>query len=630
MCGISGIFRLSGAPVSRDEIERMNRLLYHRGPDGSGIYIDNNLGLGHTRLSILDLSEAGRQPMAYGGERYWITYNGEIYNFLELRDELAGLGHEFRSDTDTEIILAAYAQWGDDFKSRLNGMWAFALWDRAERRLLISRDRFGVKPCYFYMEDGLLAFASEIKAFLGIPGFRPEYDDRALATSMANPRLFDGMEETAFRNVRRILPGYDLIIGEGDRQPRTIRWWRTMDHLPDISAQPGRQQERFMELLEDACRLRMRSDVPLATCLSGGIDSSAIFATINKIGNGPEQGERQAEDWQLAFVSMFPDQDNSEQKLALDYVQSLGAQAQVVQVDPQELIPELGTIIFDTEDVSTLFPAQWQLYRELRRAGRMVSLDGHGADECLGGYPYNVHVAGLDGINRLMMTADAFDGIAANPNAWTNAGLPDLRGAQPTPKFSPDWYSPEPQPMIRATPAPFRSPIWDQDTIEIDELDMPFQLLYFQAHCGWLQTILRTYDMTAMAHGIEVRTPFMDWRLFCFCLALPIGAKLSNGRTKSILRRAVAGLVPDPILANARKIGFPSPITQWLKGPLRQLVADTVHSDSYAQSPLWDGKAAQGMLTADGTSRNDKAYETLWPTVQACLLMQKFHEKQAA
>lgn len=283
----------------------MTARLAHRGPDGQGLHVDGSLGLGHRRLAILDLTPMGHQPMSYAAGRYWITYNGEVYNFLELRHELENLGHRFRSDSDTEIILSAYVQWGRECLLRFNGMWAFAIWDAHDKTLFLARDRFGIKPLFYLLERDRLAFASEWKAFLALPCFARRVDWSTFVTALLDPYCQEGIEECLLLGVRRLLPGHCMTVTP--HETRVFRWWNTLEHLVEPPTGLQKQAERFRELFEDACRMRMRSDVPIGTSLSGGLDSSSIVCMLAESGRQPGKAEnRLAEDWQRAFIATFP------------------------------------------------------------------------------------------------------------------------------------------------------------------------------------------------------------------------------------------------------------------------------------------------------------------------------------
>ena len=276
MCGIAGIWDFF-APIQAETLDRFTDSLAHRGPDGRGTFIDGGLGLGHRRLSILDLSPAGANPMAYGmnGPRYQITYNGEVYNFLEIRAELMAKGYRFKSDTDTEVVVAAYAAWGPACLTRFNGMWAFAIWDSEEQKLFLARDRFGVKPLYVHTVPGRIAFASEIKAFLELDGFIPDMNrDIAAKMAVAAPDCEGAEIETIMAGVKRLPPGHTLTI-DRDGNAKLEQWWSSAEHLPSVPARYEEQVEAFREIFFDAVRIRLRSDVAVGTCLSGGVDSSS-------------------------------------------------------------------------------------------------------------------------------------------------------------------------------------------------------------------------------------------------------------------------------------------------------------------------------------------------------------------
>lgn len=247
MCGICGVIRFDGAPVTALEMAAMNERLAHRGPDGEGLHLDGNLGLGHRRLAILDLTPAGHQPMSYGDGRWWITYNGEIYNFLEVRSELEARGHRFRSDSDTEVILAAYAEWGSDCLHRFNGMWAFAIWDSQERTLFLARDRFGVKPLFYLRLPGLLAFASEMKAFLALPDFTPRVNLPVLKAELLDIHSQEGGPNCLLQDVHRLPAGHWLQVTDDGRMT-VHRWWRTLDHLTTVPPRLEEQAEQFAAL----------------------------------------------------------------------------------------------------------------------------------------------------------------------------------------------------------------------------------------------------------------------------------------------------------------------------------------------------------------------------------------------
>jgi len=408
VCGIAGIWQLDGRHVEHATIERFIAALAHRGPDGQGVLIDDagRLALAHRRLAILDLSAAAAQPMRSASGRYDITYNGEIYNFLELRTELESVGFRFRTEGDTEVILAAFERWGPDCLPRFNGMWSFAIWDLRDRSLFLARDRFGVKPLYVLVEPRRFAFASELKAFLHLDGFEAVADPDALAARLAAD--FSG--HVLLHGVDCVPPGHSLTVTPEGTNGR--RWWNTLDHLRSVPRDLATQAEEFRELLFDACRLRMRSDVPAATSLSGGLDSSSVLCAL-AAAQQRAGTNRQAPAWQRAFIAGFPGTSQDETMYATLAAERAGATPVVRQFSGNDFRTHIDAYLYQFEEIGGLFGiATWALYREMRRAGVIVSLEGHGGDELLGGYGLHVLLALLRSRGLVAAPARTLDLIA--------------------------------------------------------------------------------------------------------------------------------------------------------------------------------------------------------------------------
>ena len=389
MCGIAGIVDTTRR-VKREDVRRMTDALAHRGPDGGDVFADGSTGLGHRRLAILDLTDAGKCPMTYtapSGGVYRITFNGEVYNFIELRRELESLGHRFRTETDTEVVLAAYAQWGEEALLRFNGMWAFALRDETTHELFLARDRFGVKPLYYHV-NGRFTFASEMKAFSALPDFSARMNEPLVRRILEVSEPWEGMtDETMMLGVRS-LPGGHCMSVTPDGRVRVRKWWETRDHLPEVPPRYGDQVEEFRRLFLDAVRIRMRSDVPLGSSLSGGVDSSAVASAMAWLhGAGTDGLERCAADWQKAFVAVFPGSMLDERRWAESVAPAIGADVRYCAFDPEESVRTLADVVWAVEYVHGILASPvWGIYREMRRNGIVVTLDGHGADELLGGY----------------------------------------------------------------------------------------------------------------------------------------------------------------------------------------------------------------------------------------------------
>ena len=299
--------------------------------------------------------------MSYAEGRYWLTYNGEFYNYVELREELRGLGHRFVSESDSEVILAAYAQWGPDCQFCFNGMWAFAIWDSRDRRLFLSRDRFGIKPLHYCEHAGAFVFASELKAFLTLPWIDGTFDPEILAETIADLRGHESSTYTLLPGVRRLPAGHAMQV-EADGSIRINAWWNTLDHLPQPRAKLDEQAEEFRALFFDACRLRLRSDVPLATALSGGLDSSAIACTLAELGRrGVVQ--HAPKDWQRAFVACFTGTPYDERQYAKAVVDHTGMMPYYLDVDDHRALKDIEKVIFDFESIHWYPPVgPWTLY----------------------------------------------------------------------------------------------------------------------------------------------------------------------------------------------------------------------------------------------------------------------------
>lgn len=608
MCGIVGLFSVSGAPVPERDIERMNQAQRHRGPDGSGVWVEGPVGLGHTRLSILDTSVGGAQPMAFADGRYRITFNGEIYNFVELREELRQHGWSFATESDTEVILSAYAQWGADCQRRFNGMWAFAIWDRRESRLFLSRDRFGVKPLHYVPGPDFVAFASEMKAFLPLAWFDLSFDEAMVALSIRQQSRLEGTEACILRGVRRLPAGHHLILAPGCA-PRVERWWNTLDHLQEVPPDLGVQARGLRELLFDACALRLRSDVPIGTALSGGLDSSTVHAVLAQAAR-KGTGTRQTADWQRAFIAEFPGTVQDERDYAEAVVRHVGTVADIKRIDPGEAARHSDEIIFHLEDIQGNCSAVWLLYREYRRAGVKVSIDGHGGDELFLGYHHHLPTA-----------------IEAASDPETRAAYRRIQDGMSSDALR-DAYVPlmDPAELLRIPSAdvPYAGRAEDQDRLAAR--DRLFRHSFADFHNHTLPTILRNFDRLSMAHGVEVRAPFLDWRLVSYAFSLPQTSKLGGGFTKRVLREAVRGLIPEPVRLRTSKLGFVCPIHSWVEGAFAEYIHDAVHAQGFREASVWDGRALSGLVEESLRQDRTRILYVAWPFIHAARIADLFRE----
>ncbi|WP_421885952.1 asparagine synthase (glutamine-hydrolyzing) [Methylibium sp.] len=586
MCGIFGYV----GQLDRGKAEQCLNTMVHRGPDGWGIWSEEGVTLGHRRLSILDLSENGKQPMSFGEGRYWITFNGEIYNFIEIRGELQALGHVFRTESDTEVILAAYQQWGEACMLRFNGMWSFAIWDRVEKSLFLSRDRFGKKPLFFAeLPNGNFAFASEMKALLPLlPVVEPD-DALIKGMTLRSSFAYEATERCLIKGVKRLLAGHCGKVVRGRVQSR--RWWNTLDHIPTIPSSYGEQVEMMRELFLDACRIRMRSDVTIGTALSGGLDSSSVLSALAHINRTRGGESRLSADWQHAFVASFPGTPLDEANYAQRVAEHAGIKAEILPIDPTRHIDQLQNMLYLYEDMTVTSPIPFMsLYGRIKQGGVTVTLDGHAADELFGGYSNDWAYALLDAGTDRQQINEVLDLYEHNvPDNSTQFRKPSSRLAS---------YAKHMGSAMAKHALGMHTNLGREytDHPRWKELDHLSRALFWQTHSFVLPSILRSYDRYGMAASIEIRMPFLDWRIATFAFALPWTSKIRGGYSKAIIRDAIAPFMPHEIAYRRNKIGFNSPIVDWMRGPLRGFFLDTVNSTAFKQCGLVDAERATKLV----------------------------------
>lgn len=570
MCGIVGYW--SVAPVELLDLATFTDMLAHRGPDGFGYLTaeGNRVGLGQRRLAILDPEPRSRQPMVTDDGRYAIVFNGEIYNFIEVRDQLGARGHRFQTDSDTEVVLHAYAEWGADCQDRFNGMWAFVIWDNASRSLFFSRDRFGVKPLLLLETPNGVAFASEAKAFFALPWSTNAGSNGGLA---ALP---------AMQGVRSLKAGTCATLRGPAGPLEGRRWWDPLRFITPEPASYPQQVERFRDLFFDACRLRLRSDVPVGTAISGGMDSSSVLAVVNAM--GPEAIARRPGDWSRAFTIVAPNTEHDELEYARAACEAAGVNPVVIDLFQRVDVGDIDDYLYLTDGMPLTNLPAWYLYRSMREQGIRVSLDGQGADEVLAGYYYDVFRAIRLESSWLRRPLRTFD-LVKTAHALTQdspyvrqGGLQGLVLSSPPLRWAltrfPIWRS--------------RFPVFPQGGYDAEMWEMartlpPLNSVLFMAINDGIQDLLERYDMLSMSSGLEIRMPFLDWRLVSYTLSLPPESILGNGFTKRILRDAMAPYLPRKVLNRRRKLQFQGPIRPLLQGQLRSWMDPYV--DSRGSSP---------------------------------------------
>ncbi|HEX8173588.1 MAG TPA: asparagine synthase (glutamine-hydrolyzing) [Pyrinomonadaceae bacterium] len=615
MCGIFGIHYTNGQRVDSAALESGSRLLRHRGPDDEGYLLADtrtgrtracigretiseldepqisgnvdgsfNLALGFRRLSILDLSPAGHQPMSSADGDYWIIFNGEIYNYIELKAELERDGHSFRTGTDTEVALAAYQRWGVDCLQRFIGMWAFALWDGREKRLFLARDPFGIKPLYYVENGERFAFASEIKVLLDCFGVSREANpDRAY--DYLRFGITDYGTQTAFAEIRQLPAAHFLLLSPGDKgaPARLERYWQVeLDRNIDLSFDEAAAKLR--ELFLESIGLHLRSDVAIGTALSGGIDSSAIVAAMRHLEPGLEIH---------TFSYTADDPAVSEERWVDLVVADSGAVAHKVRPTSAELTADIDKLIGTQDEPfgSTSIYAQYRVFRLAHEAGVKVMLDGQGADELLAGYPFylTARVASLLRKGRL---------IEANRLIKRVENLPQMKGINLMASAGGALLPTGLRRLVRHATQNGAVPSWLNENWFAQrgvEPRQPFKsrsqkILQEQLHDTLVESslpmLLRYEDRNSMAHSIESRVPFLTRSLVEFIYALPEEYLIApDGTSKSIFREAMRGIVSEAILERRDKIGFATPERSWL-GSLKPWVEEVFASDAARSMPV--------------------------------------------
>src|SRR3954471_13983807 len=634
MCGIAGIVSSDRLhPDDRERVVRMRDVIAHRGPDDAGLFADGQAALGHRRLSIVDLA-AGHQPISNETDTAWIVFNGEIYNHLDVREQLESAGHRYKTRSDTETILHAYEQWGDASVEHLRGMFAFAIWDASRQRLLLARDRLGVKPLYWTRAGDRLLFGSEIKAILESGLIRAEANEEALP-ELLSTRYLSGTE-TLFRGIHRLQPGHTLIFENGQISIR--RYW-------DIPA--GRNSEevgglseaaivrRFRDLLEEAVRIRLMADVPLGMFLSGGLDSSAIAALMSKMIDRPLQ----------TFSVAFKQRAFSELDYARQVARAIKADAHEIVIDDQDFFGALPQLI-GHEDEPIAHPSSIPLYfvSALAREHVKVVLTGEGSDELLAGYGKYPRVAWnwraaaryermLPGAVRSSIARGVIPMLPAKLARYARRSFLAM-GRTPESMFFDNFSA-----IRLADQRQLLSPALREAATRANAYGS--SLDYFNAPNGsstlldrllyadiktYLVELLMKQDQMSMAASIESRVPFLDHELVEFAATLPDHWKLHGWTTKRILRESMKGLLPETIL-NRPKMGFPVPFAGWTRGGWNGVARDVLLDRRSRERGLIDPPAVERLLTDHAAGRTDGG-DRIWSLLNLELWHRTFIDQE--
>ncbi len=560
MCGIAGIISRNPNYISTERLKQMTDAIAHRGPDGEGFWINtsNNVGFGHRRLAILDLSEAGKQPMHYLN-RYSITYNGELYNYVELKAELQLKGYTFHTQTDTEVLLAAYDCWKEQCLQQFDGMFAFAIWDEQEQTLFTARDRFGEKPFYYFFDGEQFLFASEMKA-LWAAGVPKTTNQTMLLNYIGlgwvkNPV---DLSQTFYEHISCLPQAHSLTLNLQNGHNEIVQYW-DLDKETQSTQTEAAAVEQFQHLLNTSVKRRLRSDVEVGTSLSGGLDSSSIAAIIDQL---------QTKNPQLqTFTASFPGFEKDETAYAKEVAAHLQLQQHLVTPTAETLLSDLENLIHHQEEPfqSASIYAQYKVYQLAKQNGVKVILDGQGADETLAGYHKYIHWFLQEKVKggRFKTEAEAFarNNISIDWS-WKNklaARFPEIAAVQLESKANAALKN---NPFIN--PA-FLKAHHNKKTIFKPVVHKLNDLLYYNTMQFGLEELLRYADRNSMAHGVEVRLPFLSHELVQFIFSLPSQFKINNGFTKYILRESIKPYLPSSIVYRTDKIGYEPPQQQWMQ-----------------------------------------------------------------
>lgn len=579
MCGICGTVNFDKNPVNEQVIRSMMQKIKHRGPNDDGVFIENNIGFGFVRLSIIDLSSAGHQPMRDNSERYTIAFNGEIYNYIELREELKTLGVEFRTQTDTEVLLASYIHYGEACLHKLNGMFAFAIYDNVTKQIFAARDRFGVKPFYYFQTENSFYFASEIPALLVVSNKKMEANNPVIADYLTFNRT-DQTNETFFKNIFKLQHGHSLKIT--DNTVSISKWY----DLPNRVATLKGDENTYRTLLTDAVKLRLRSDVPVGVCLSGGLDSSAITSIISRELNRPDVN---------TFSAVYSSDNKVDESKFINLYKTELTNMHSVVPTPDLLLENIEHFInVHAEPIPTTSPFAQYCVMQLAQKNVTVTLDGQGADEQLGGYHYFFGFYFKDLFKnfkwiRLFKELISYYKVHKSTYAFKTFVyflLPaKLKSSTRVNEMS--CLHPEFEKKNASAESKIVNDLYASKSLHEALLN------HFEFK---LEHLLKWNDRNSMAFSIESRTPFLDYRLVEYSLSVEPEQIIRNGVTKHILRAAMKGILPEEIRMRQDKIGFATPQDEWFRTEkFKTFISEILNSESFKSRKIIDANKALGL-----------------------------------
>ena len=582
----------------------MNRATKNRGPDDEGAYSGPQATLGHVRLSIIDLSEKGRQPMSNEDDTIWIVYNGEIYNYKEIRKELDEKGHTFQSCTDTEVVLHAYEEYGMECLKHFNGMWAFCIYDIKQNSLILCRDRFGIKPLYYYISGGKIIFSSMIAGILcHAPDTSP--NDKAIMQFLAY-NLEDHSADTFFNNISRLEPGCLLKYSLDTGLYKTIKWY-------SISQRKGSDEKDIRDAFIESIRLRTVADVPVGSCLSGGIDSTSIVCTLSKYLDYPFD----------TFSYVSPGSPTDETR----YMKEVGRHANInqyfTQITENNFLDDLDDFLEAQEEPVTGLSvyAQYRVMKLAHEKGAKVLLDGQGGDEIFAGYIYYFSYYFYELLcrrNLFRLFSEMFQYVCNFKNLFPVKMfhfmlLPEFIKKMVWGRIINSWINHD---MLNSSGVGITDPRWNKMTLN--------EALRMTLSSTAIPHLLRWEDKNAMRWGIENRVPFLDVNLVEKALSLPGKARIANGKTKIIFKNAVKNIIPELIRSRKDKIGFTVPVDDFIrKTKVAEYCRQIIFSDSFRKRPYWKWTKVEKMFSSHIKGKKNFGNE-IWKWINLELWLRKY------
>ena len=613
MCGISGIISKSGIP-NKENIITMNGLISHRGPDQSGYLEYKNLLLGQVRLSVLDETEKGRQPMSSDG-RYWIIFNGEVYNYRELKKKLINKNYKFYSETDTEVVLNSYIEWGEECFKKFNGDWVIAILDKKTNEITIARDGIGCKPCYIFEDMNTFAFSSEIKGLYGVcPDIKLDSDNLGIS-----PFTLFSCSKTFFKNVTQLPPGRYIKINLETKKQTKQRWNYPLEDLPSIHPSYTVNQGEYFELLYNATKNRLDADLKIGTSLSGGIDSSAIFAILNLIQNNETLLDKKKIDLNPVIMNYNGCKTAEE---AIEISNKYKRDYKIFEFKEND-IEHIEDLLVKLEVVEE-FNMQPLLYENQKKIGIDISIDGHGADEFLGlpNFLGDLSTEFFNNINSMRNTINVF-GKSKSKEAFNNLFGNIGQNVNHELVFNPSLkikniY----QNYTRALEFNQENVLLQDDKEILKEFDLSTQYTYMIGYCGWMQYFLSKWDRASMSSAVEVRSPFLDPNVIKYSLALPLNKKIKNGYTKSILRDSMSPFLPPSITNQKFKQGLPRQKFNFNDKINYKYLSNILNQKNFKESDLWDSK----LILKDFNEH--KNLDSIWSLSKHFLMSEGMKKKQ--